>query len=95
MNISVHRLLAYILFIAVLPLPYIFYILLRPLVFLIVIYLLYRDWRNISKNTKVIVVFIGVLFNPIAAIFLSKLIWIPIDLICGYYFLKHYPGKRD
>jgi hypothetical protein len=95
MDLRIHKLLAYIIFIAILPLPYSFYILLRPLVFLVVIYLLLRDWKNINRNTKVILVVITILFNPIAAIYLSKFIWIPIDFVCGYYFLKYYPGERE
>jgi hypothetical protein len=95
MDLRIHKLLAYTIFIAILPLPYIFYILLRPLVFLIVIYLLFRDWKNINRNTKVILIVITILFNPIAAIYLSKFLWIPIDFVCGYYFLKHYPGERE
>jgi hypothetical protein len=87
------QILAYVIFIAILPLPYGFYLLLRPLVCLGVIYLLVKDWRSIDSQSRAILVVVAVLFNPVAAIYLSKLIWIPIDFICGYYFLKRYPAR--
>ena len=82
------------MFIAVLPLPYAYYLLLRPLICLGMIYLLVRDWAYLDQNTKAILIVIAVLFNPFSAIFLSKLIWIPIDLACGYYLLKKYKPKN-
>jgi hypothetical protein len=93
MAVRLHKLLAYAIFIAILPLPYGFYFLLRPLVCLGVIYLLVKNWKNIDEKTKAILIVIGILFNPIATIYLSKLVWIPIDFICGYYFLKRYPAS--
>jgi hypothetical protein len=46
---------------------------------------LVKDWKNIDEKTKAILIVIGILFNPIATIYLSKLVWVPIDFICGYY----------
>ena len=93
MNINIHKLLAYVIFFAILPLPFSFYLLLRPLVCFGVIYLLVKDWKNISQNTKAVLVIIAILFNPFFAVYLSKVIWIPIDFICGYYFLKRYSSN--
>jgi|APCry1669192700_1035426.scaffolds.fasta_scaffold09771_2 hypothetical protein len=90
-----HKILAFVIFIAILPLPYGFYLVLRPLVCLGVIYLLVRDWKALDSNHKAILVIIAALFNPVAAIYLSKLIWVPIDILCGYYFLKRYPLTRN
>jgi hypothetical protein len=84
------KILAWSMFIAILPLPYGYYIFLRPLICLGMIYLLIRDWGYLDQNTKAISIVIAVLFNPFSAIFLNKIIWIPIDLACGYFLLKKY-----
>jgi hypothetical protein len=82
------------MFLAILPLPYGYYLLLRPLICIGLIYLLVRDWKYIDQNTKAITIVIAVLFNPFAAIYLSKLVWIPIDFACGYFLLKRYKPQN-
>ncbi|MBU3580775.1 hypothetical protein ICN19_01950 [Polynucleobacter sp. AP-Capit-er-40B-B4] len=94
MKINFPQALAVLILIAVLPLPYGYYLLLRPVVCLGLIYLLIRDWKQLSQNTKAITIVIAVLFNPFAAVFLSKLVWVPIDLACSYFLFKKYK-KED
>lgn len=94
MKINFPQALAVLILIAVLPLPYGYYLLLRPLVCLGLVYLLIRDWKQLNQNIKAITIVIAVLFNPFAAIFLTKLVWVPIDLACSYFLFKKYK-KED
>lgn len=41
-----------------------------------------------DSNDFVILVIIGILFNPLIPVFLFKALWIPIDIITGIYFLN-------
>ena len=88
------KVLAWAMFIAILPLPYGYYLLLRPVICIGLIYLLVRDWKYLDQSTKAITIVIAVLFNPVAAIYLSKFIWIPIDFACGYFLLKKYKPQN-
>jgi hypothetical protein len=90
-----NKILSYLCFIAILPLPYSYYMLLRPIVCLGLIFLLVKDWNNITSENKAICIVIAVLFNPFSAIYLSKLVWIPIDLLSGFYLLKKYELKTN
>jgi hypothetical protein len=54
-----------------------------------------RDWKRLDANQRAICIVIAVLFNPFAAIFLSKIVWMPIDLACGWWMLKKYPSKEN
>ncbi len=85
-----NKIIAYICFVAILPLPYTYYILLRPAVCLGMIFLLVRDGKRLSNDNKAICIVIAVLFNPFFAIYLSKFVWIPIDLLSGFYLLRKY-----
>ncbi len=86
-----NKIIAYACFIAILPLPYVYYILLRPLVALGIVYLLVKDWKFLTSDSKAICIVIAILFNPISAIFFPKLVWVIIDIIVGMYFLNKYP----
>ena len=90
MKINLPKAIAILNLVAVLPLPYIYYLILRPVVCLGLVYLLVRDWKSLNQNTKAIVIVMAVLFNPFAALYLSKLVWVPIDLACGYFLFKKY-----
>lgn len=94
MKINFPQALAILILIAVLPLPYGYYLLLRPVVCLGLIYLLIRDWKSLSQNARAITIVIAILFNPFAAVFLSKIVWVPIDLACSYFLFKKYQ-KED
>lgn len=83
-----HKVLGILLLIGILPLPYGYYLFLRVIVFLGAIYLSVTSWKTIGQQTKGILVVLIVLFNPIAPIFLNKLLWIPIDLIAAIYLFR-------
>lgn len=85
-----HKLFWYIpailLFIGVFPLPYDYYMLLRVIVFISALYI-------VSHNKdEWLYVFLGIaiLFNPVFPIYLSKPLWIPIDIITGVIYIFNY-----
>ncbi|ACI57416.1 hypothetical protein Rleg2_4154 [Rhizobium leguminosarum bv. trifolii WSM2304] len=71
------------LLLAVLPLPYGYYILLRSLIAGFSLYLAYRYSGNASKLTgwALAYLFIAVLWNPITPIFLDRGSWFVLDLV--------------
>ena len=82
------KVLAFLLFLAALPLPYDYYIYLRVIVFLSVIFLAIQDWKYLLSSNKAMYVVIAILFNPFSPIYISKGIWVIVDIVCGIYFLK-------
>lgn len=83
-----NKILATLLFLAVLPLPYAYYEILRVAVCLGVIYMLFKEWPLLDGQTKGAFIVIAVLFNPFSPIYLSKIIWVVIDIITGVYLLR-------
>jgi hypothetical protein len=84
----VNKILAALLFLAVLPLPYAYYEILRVSVCLGVIYMLVKEWPLLEGQTKGALIVIAVLFNPFSPIYLSKIIWVVIDIITGVYLIR-------
>ena len=80
-----NRLLAVLLFIAILPMPYSYYLYLRIAVMLGIIYLLVSNWKIENDKTKAILIVIGILFNPFTPFYITKWVWIIIDFIAGMY----------
>ena len=80
-----NRLLAILLFIAILPMPYSYYLYLRIALMLGIIYLLVSNWKIDDDKTKAILIVIGILFNPFEPFYISKGVWIIIDFIAGIY----------
>lgn len=77
---------AILLFIAVFPLPYGYYMLLRVIIFISALYLM-------SKNkNEWLYIFLGIalLFNPVFPIYLSKALWMPVDIIVGVIYIYNY-----
>ncbi len=83
-----NKILAGLLFIAILPLPYSYYELLRVAVCLGVAFITISEWKNINDSAKAILIVIAILFNPFSPIYLSKTIWMLIDFIAGSYLLN-------
>jgi hypothetical protein len=80
-----NKILAALLFVAVLPLPYAYYEILRVVVCLGALYMLVKEWPLMEGQTKGALIVIAVLFNPFSPIYLSKIIWVVIDLLAGLY----------
>ena len=83
-----NKILAALLFVAVLPLPYAYYEILRVAVCLGVLYMLVKEWPLLEGQTKGVFIVLAVLFNPFSPIYLSKIIWMIIDIIAGLYLLR-------
>ncbi len=73
---------------AILPLPYDYYLVLRlvvPIAAAVVAWNLYQLDRQVS-GLVVAFVLIGIIFNPILPLHLSRLVWFPINLASGVLF---------
>ncbi len=81
------------LLIAILPMPYLYYMALRILVCFSAVYLLVRHrerWPNEATGWVTIFGIIAVLYNPVFPIELTKFLWVPINLVTVVIFWKHY-----
>ena len=83
-----NKILATLLFIAVLPLPYVYYEFLRVAVCLGAIYLVIRGWSLLDSPQRAVLIVIAILFNPFSPIYLSKIIWGIIDIAAGIYLIQ-------
>lgn len=82
---------AIVLILAVLPLPYGFYIFLRLAVFLVAVYLGYTQWKR-DDSFSIWVITLGtiaLLYNPILPIHLTREIWIVFNLLTAGIFIAH------
>jgi len=71
-----------LLVIAVFPISeYGYYVFLRWIVFLTAIYITYLFFKEKRTNWEWIIIIIGILFNPIIPVYLSKQIWQVINII--------------
>jgi len=68
-------------------LPYSFYIFLRWVICLSALLLgLGGNYRTINRHMVYVWIFIAILFNPIVPIYLSKQLWIAIDVVVAILF---------
>ena len=81
----------WLLFIAVIPIiPYPFYLLLR-LIVSISCFVTYYNVRHIHYSKtwlKPSLIVIGILFNPLVPVHLTRFLWLPVDIVCGIVLLK-------
>jgi len=82
------KILAFLVLIAVFPLPYSYYEILRVAVCLGVVFIVVKEWKSLDTTTKAILAVIAILFNPFSPIYLSKMVWVLIDLVTGLYLLN-------
>jgi len=75
------------LFIALVPMPYFYYQLIRWLVCITSIILISNDQVSKSQAEKIIYIIIAIIFNPIAPIHFPAIFWKIIDLVTAIYFL--------
>ncbi|MEZ0001319.1 DUF6804 family protein [Sinorhizobium fredii] len=79
---------AALLLVAVLPLPYGYYIFLRLVVTVgaaLAAYSAYKAKASISGEV-VVMGLMAILFNPLVPVMLSRSVWLPIDLLAGCIF---------
>ena len=81
----------WLLFIAVIPiLPYPFYLLLRLIVSISCFVAYYNVRHIIYPKTwlKPSLIVIGIMFNPLVPVHLTRFIWTPVDIVCGIVLMK-------
>ncbi|MBK1634365.1 DUF6804 family protein [Rhodovulum adriaticum] len=81
------------LVLAILPLPYVYYMGLRWLVAGTSIFLAWKEYDLHGRSANSYCWIFGaitVLFNPILPVFLPKLAWVVIDLVVAATFIGHY-----
>jgi hypothetical protein len=77
---------AVLLLLALLPLPYGFYTLLRLVVTICAVVIAYYHWQSGGKGVAFAMGFIALLFNPLTPVYLTREIWAPIDLGLAMFF---------
>lgn len=75
------------LLLAIAPLPYSYYIILRWVILISSLIHFYFAFNRKSKSVMVIFAALGILFNPIVPIYLSKGIWTILDFLSAIFAL--------
>lgn len=86
------------LLIALMPLPYGYYILLRWLVCAAALWAVYVDWEVSGKSVStwtILMAVVAVLFNPIAPIFMDRAVWAFVDVGVAGMFYVHWRALRN
>jgi len=66
--------------------PYLYYILLRLIIFCISVYAAYKFYKLSHGGWALVFGVIAFLFNPISPVYMSKVSWIPIDFVSAIIF---------
>ena len=77
----------FMLFGAIAEWPYGYYILLRWITCITSILVAFQAFEKNIDWAKVVFIVIAILFNPLAPIYLSRSIWISLDIITGILFI--------
>lgn len=85
-----------VLILALFPMPYGFYTLMRFVVCGAAVVLAYQEYQRVQVLSGWIAAFsfIALLFNPLAPVHLSRAIWSPIDVAVAIFFLAHWRWLR-
>jgi len=87
--IMIYSILAVVLFIAVLPMPYGYYTFIRIAVFALTAWLSYKHWGTLHHMNNIwfwIFGAIAILFNPFVKVQLEREIWMLLDATFGILF---------
>jgi len=79
-------LIAFLLLIAILPLPYGYYIFLRWVTCGMAVFTAFLAYHWETKWVVWVFIPIAIVFNPFVPIHLTKEIWQPIDIVCAILF---------
>ena len=77
----------FMLFGAIAEWPYGYYILLRWITCITSILVSFQAFEKNIDWAKVVFIVIAILFNPLAPIYLSRSIWIPLDIVTAILFI--------
>ena len=75
-----------LLILAIFHLPYGYYTFLRIIITIIAGVCAYEELERSNKTSFAVFLGIAILFNPIVPVYLSKSVWIPIDLAAAFFF---------
>jgi hypothetical protein len=82
---------AAMLVLAVAPLPYSYFMVLRLFVFAAAVFAVYHNQNRSGFGSWVCTFLaIAVIFNPIFPVHLTKIIWVPIDLVAAGCFVANF-----
>lgn len=79
--------------VAVIPLPYGYYQLLRVVVFTTAAFLCWREYLDYGKIVDLMVLALGTIalvFNPFLPVELPRLVWMIANLLVAFVFALHY-----
>lgn len=82
------------LLIALAPLPYGYYLMLRLVVCASAAYLSYSAWRSGSRFWVWLLVLLALLYNPVLRVHLSREIWQVINVLTAAAYLAHFWIER-
>ena len=85
-GIIIKSILAVLLLLCLLPMPYVYYTIVRLAVTLGMINLCYVDNEEKSFRKFAFFVVIGILFNPLAPVEFERIIWNVFDVILAVFF---------
>jgi len=88
LSVKIAKIIVFLLLLAIFPWPYFYYSFLRSAIFVSGIFLIDQLFKKKKNDYLLIVAFIVLLFNPIFPIYLSKQLWILIDLIVAFFYFK-------
>ncbi len=77
----------FMLFGAIAEWPYGYYTLLRWITCITSILITFKAFEKNIDWAKVVFIVSAILFNPLAPIYLSRSIWIPLDIITAIFFI--------
>jgi len=77
----------FMLFGAIAEWPYGYYVLLRWITCITSILVAFQAFEKNIDWAKVVFIVIAILFNPLAPIYLSRSIWIPLDIVTAILFI--------
>lgn len=79
-----------ILLIATLPLPYVYYQMLRIIVFIAALFLAYYLFKEDKKKLSINAILVALIFNPFALFTLGRETWIMLDIYGAVFFLTYW-----
>lgn len=82
-----NKILAGLIFLAILPMPHDYYWILRSLVFMGCAYFFFHDRDRFNDVGKWSLVICAVIYNPFIPFYLGKPVWVVINIASGFFFV--------
>ncbi len=82
-----NKIIASLIFLAILPMPHDYYWILRSLVFMGCAYFFFHDRDRFNDVGKWSLVICAVVYNPFIPFYLGKPVWVVINIVSGLFFV--------